>query len=195
MKINRDVLPSKWLVAAILVSSAQFTIAPRPAQAKCGDYVMLGRHATHPPPMAADHVEFGHVGYGHVGYGTRVNDTAGREHLAAQILIHAALTYPVATHPGATHPGATHPGATHNRPLQGGQCSGPMCSNNDPRPLGAPPSAGRDRGALGADCSGMAAGDRRPPVCPIRRRGHARANRCRLNLSPSAVIAVWLPDL
>ena len=132
MKINRDVLPSKWLVAAILVSSAQFTIAPRHAQAKCGDYVMLGRHATNPPQMAADH-----VGYGHVGYGTMVNDTAGREHLAAQILIHAALTHPV-----ATHPVATHPGATHNRPLQGGQCSGPMCSNNDPRPLGAPPAPG-----------------------------------------------------
>src|SRR5215471_13592980 len=36
----------KWLLPAFLVALVECTLAPEPAQAGCGDYVMLGVHAS-----------------------------------------------------------------------------------------------------------------------------------------------------
>ena len=128
MNVYRDISLSRWLVAAILVATAQFAIAPRPAQARCGDYVILGGHGAHHPPMATDHVGYKGPMYESIMYATRRDDKAVWQPHAA----------PVPTRPVSTHPDLTHADPTQNGPLHGGHCSGPMCSNDGPRPLGGP---------------------------------------------------------
>ena len=120
MKDFRDISLSRWLVAAMLVATAQFAIAPRHAHARCGDYVILGGHARHSAPMATDH-----LGYNSQIYRNRGDDKTVRQPFAA---------------PVSTHPVSTDPLPIHDGPRNGGRCSGPMCSNDGSRPLGGPPA-------------------------------------------------------
>jgi hypothetical protein len=56
MTVYRDIPHSRWLLAALLAALAQFAIAPSDAQARCGDYVMLGGHAAQSHHMATENV-------------------------------------------------------------------------------------------------------------------------------------------
>lgn len=56
MAAFREIAVSKWLVAAIVAALAELTIAPSDAQARCGDYVMLGGHAAQHLPTGSDNI-------------------------------------------------------------------------------------------------------------------------------------------
>src|SRR5579872_502039 len=99
MKVYRNILPSRWLVAAILVGASQDWIAQHSAQARCGDYVMLGGHGAQYSLPATESTRSG------------------------------ALLFEM---PGSNHP------VIDDGPLHNGRCSGPLCSNDDSRPLGGP---------------------------------------------------------
>jgi hypothetical protein len=109
MKNYRDILLSKWLLGAMLVVAAELTIAPRQAQARCGDYVMIGGHAAH---------------HFHVA------DADAPAAMSGIALMDEAIRKRPLAVPGATS-GAT--GRADHRP-----CSGPMCSNDEPRPMDVP---------------------------------------------------------
>ena len=114
MKAKPGISVAKWLVAVVLAATAQFVIAPRPADARCGDYVMLGRHPAHLAPVA------------------------GEQAHSAPLHIDTAPVFPDPTHAVA---GPFRNGPDRNReiPAQKGRCTGPMCSGESPRPFDGPP--------------------------------------------------------
>src|SRR5947209_4898598 len=101
-----DRLP-KWLVPALLVAAAQWFFAPGRAEAKCGDYVLIGGRALS-----------GHEA-GHEAANSEMPSSSAHEQAGENVA-------------EPTHSSGT--------PIRRAPCSGPTCSNEGPRPAGAPPA-------------------------------------------------------
>jgi hypothetical protein len=95
MAVNCKIPVSKALLAALVVALAQFAIAPSAAQARCGDYVLLGGRAPQHSHMASDH------------------DRIPWQLTAAQ--------FPA--HPGQSHPDQIEAAPLHRGPCSGPNCS------------------------------------------------------------------------